>query len=72
MSSYTKGRRQFAQRRAHNILDKWLEATGVITIHSGYYYELLSILDDAVECGAQEVLEIHEPLDSEQPCPPSR
>ena len=65
--SYTKGIRANAQRRALNLFDQWNDVTGVVTKHSSWYYELQSIIEDAVECGAQAALEIHEPLDGETP-----
>lgn len=64
--SYTKGQHADAVRRAHNILEEWVKATGVVTIGSGYWYELQSIVEDAVHCGAQSALGIRKPLDSEE------
>jgi len=54
-----------AKRRALNKLDEWLEVTGVIPKHCGYYYEMQSVVEDAVECGAQAALGVEEPLSSE-------
>ena len=62
----TKGEIETAQRRALNLLDQWISATGVIPQHSGYYYELQSVIEDAVHCGAQQALGIHRKLDSEK------
>lgn len=55
-----------AKRRALNILDEWIEVTGFVTKHTSYHSELESIVEDAVECGAQMALGVHEPLDSEK------
>lgn len=55
-----------AKRRALNILDEWIKVTGVVNEHSGYHSELEAIVEDAVECGAQMALGVHEPLDSEK------
>lgn len=54
-----------AERRALNILDNWLETTGVVGKGSGYYYELQGVIEDAVKCGAQAASGVHEKLDSE-------
>jgi hypothetical protein len=55
-----------ARRRALNIFDKWVEATGFVTPHSGYYCELVGIIEDAVHCGAQEATGDFKKLESEQ------
>jgi hypothetical protein len=55
-----------AERRALNILDKWIEATGQIGIGGGYYWELQGIIEDAVACGVQAALGVKEKLDSEK------
>jgi hypothetical protein len=61
----TKGEINDATRRALNILDKWIEVTGAIQRGAGYYYELQSVIEDAVHCGAQAALNVHESLESE-------
>ena len=61
-----QGELEDAKRRALNLLDMWLEVTGIVTGASGYYYELQGIVEDAVECGAQAALGIHELLECEQ------
>jgi hypothetical protein len=63
----TKGELKDAQRRALNILDKWIDVTGVIPRGTGYYYELQGLIEDAVHCGAQGALHVHEILESEKP-----
>ena len=62
----TKGEMESAKRRVLNILDNWVEVTGFVEKHTGYYYELQSVVEDAVHCGAQQALGAHEPLESEQ------
>lgn len=59
------GQLKDAERRALNILDKWLETTGVVSKDGGYYYELQGVVEDAVKCGAQAACGAHEPLESE-------
>ena len=54
-----------AKRRALNILDAWLDVTGVIRKDTGYYYELQGVVEDAVACGAQAASGVREQLDSE-------
>lgn len=41
------------QRKAAavNILDEWVEATGVVTAGCSWHFELKSIVEDAVEIG---------------------
>lgn len=60
------GQLKDAERRALNILDKWIDVTGAVGKGSGYYYELQGVIEDAVKCGAQAASGVHEPLDSEQ------
>ena len=60
------GQLEDARRRALNILETWIDATGVIPKDSGYYYELQSVIGDAVECGAQAACGIRIPLEGEQ------
>lgn len=61
----TKGEVEYAVRRAQNIFDKWNETTGFVAKLSGYYYEIMSCIEDAVHCGVQAGLGVEEPLDSE-------
>lgn len=61
----TQGELSNAKRRALNIFDDWLAVTGLVGVHTGYYYELQSLLEDAVECGAQAACGVREPLVSE-------
>lgn len=71
----TVGELEQAKRRALNILDRWLDVTGVIEINTGYYYEMQSIVDDAVHCGAQAATGDYRRIDGEPddvPLPPSR
>jgi len=50
------GQVDHAERLALNNLDKWNDVTGVVTQHSGYYYELQSVITDAVHYGIQMAL----------------
>lgn len=68
--SYTKGMRDYARRRAANIFDRWVDETGVIHKHTSYYYELLGVIEDAVECGAQAALGVEHALDIEKEAEP--
>lgn len=52
----TVGEQERAERKAKEILDKWIEVTGCIGICTSYYYELCSIIDDAVQLGAKAAL----------------
>ena len=60
-----KGEIESAIRRALNIFDEWVDVTGVVQKHTSYYYEMQSIIEDAVHCGAQGAPGIHKPLESE-------
>lgn len=61
-----KGQLANAKRRALNILDGWNDVTGAVTKESGWYWELQSVIEDAVECGVQGALGVHEELESEK------
>jgi hypothetical protein len=62
----TKGEFDGAYRRALNIFDEWVDVTGFVEKHTGYYYELQSIIEDAVHCGSQGALKIYTKLESEE------
>ena len=60
-----RGELKDAQRRALNILDAWNEVTGAIVRGSSWYYELQSVVEDAVHCGAQAATGDFRPLEGE-------
>lgn len=60
-----KGELENAVRRALNLFDKWNDATGIFAPHTGYYYEIQSVITDAVHCGAQAETGDFKRLDSE-------
>jgi len=62
----TKGEIEFAKRRALNIFDHWNDVTGFVKKFTGYYYEIQSCIEDAVECGIQMGVGVHKKLDSEE------
>lgn len=47
-----KGELEYAIRQAHNRFDQWNDATGIFDKHTGYYYEALATIEDAVKIGA--------------------
>lgn len=49
----TRGQLDNAVRRALNILDRWNDCTGAVHKESSWYWELQSVVTDAVHCGAQ-------------------
>ena len=61
-----KGKLDNARRRALNLFDEWNKITGFVVEHTGYYYELQSLIEDAVDCGAQAALGVYEPLECEE------
>lgn len=62
----TKGEVDSAIRRALNLFDKWNDTTGYFHKHTSYYYEMQSVIEDAVHCGVQMAIDVHEPLDGEK------
>jgi len=62
----TNGELESAIRRALNIFDDWVEVTGFVTKHTSYYYELQSLIEDAVHCGAQQATGDLHKLESER------
>jgi len=61
----TKGVVDNAVRRALNLFDKWNDVTGFVPKHTGYYYELQGVIEDAVHCGVQEITGDYKKLDGE-------
>ena len=61
-----KGQLNYAIRRALNMFDKWNDVTGCFDKGTGYYYEIQSIIEDAVNIGVQEALEVYVQLESEK------
>ncbi len=61
-----RGQMADAKRRALNLFDAWNDVTGLVCKNTGYYYELQSLVEDAVECGVQAALEIYEHLAGEE------
>lgn len=51
-----KGEVQEAERLALNEFDKWNDITGFVQKHTGYYYELQGLIEDAVHIGIQMAL----------------
>lgn len=62
----TRGEIEFAKRRAAHVFDKWNDVTGFVPKFTSYYYEIHSCIEDAVECGVQVGVGVHEPLESEK------
>lgn len=55
-----------AKIRALAIFDQWNNVTGAIEKNTGWYYELQSVIEDAVDCGVQAGLGIFIPLQVEK------
>ena len=62
----TVGELDGAIRRALNVFDEWNDVAGLIPKNCGTYYEMQSVIEDAVHCGAQAALGIKEPLPDER------
>ena len=50
------GKVEYAERQALRFFDDWVDVTGFVTEGCSYYYELISIVEDAVHCGIQTAL----------------
>lgn len=50
------GQVESAERKALNVFDKWNEVTGCFQEDTGYYYEMQSVIKDAVHIGIQMAL----------------
>lgn len=55
-----------AVRRALNIFDQWVDTTGFVEPHTGYYYELQGLMEAAVHCGAQAATGDYKKLEVEE------
>ena len=49
---------EYAKRRALQVFDEWLDVTGLVERHSGYYDELCSLIETAVDIGSMVALEV--------------
>lgn len=49
----TKGEVEYAIRKAQSLYDIWNDVTGVPAKGCSWYYETLSIIEDAVRIGAK-------------------
>jgi len=48
----------YARRKALQVLDEWVDVTGVVDRFSGYYDELCGIIETAVDIGQMVALEV--------------
>lgn len=51
-----KGKVETAERHALNNLDTWNDIAGAVIPHTSHYYELQSVITDAVHIGIQMAL----------------
>lgn len=49
----TKGELEYAIRKAQIMFDEWNDVTGVPVKGTSWYYEILSLIEDAVKIGAK-------------------
>lgn len=47
----TQGRREQAKRWAVNAFERWNNVTGYVPEHTGYYYEIIGLIEDAADIG---------------------
>ena len=52
----TKGQSDYAKRKALELFDAWNDVAGVVHKFDGYYYELCSVIEDAVAIGSMVAL----------------
>ena len=43
------GEIEFAKREACHRFDEWVDVTGFVARHTGYYYELLACIEESVD-----------------------
>lgn len=60
------GELESAKRRALNLFDSWNQVTGFVPPGTSCYAEIQSIIEDAVECGAQAATGDFRRLDAEE------
>jgi hypothetical protein len=65
MTDTRKGVLDDAERRALHIFERWNRVTGAVTEHTSWYFELQSVIRDAVHCGAQAAAGVRERLNGE-------
>jgi hypothetical protein len=53
----TQGELEYAIRKAQNHFDEWNDVTGVPAKSCSWYYEILSLIEDAVKIGAKVACE---------------
>ena len=49
---------EYAKRKALQVFDEWVDVTGFVQRHSGYYDELCSLIETAVDIGSLVALEV--------------
>lgn len=59
-----KGEVEFAKQEARHRFDKWVDVTGLVPRHSGYYYEMKACIDGAVDIAFAVAFE--QPLPEEE------
>lgn len=64
--SGTQGEIDYAVRRALNRFDEWNDCAGKFEKFTSYYYEMQSLIEDAVHCGFQRALDQEGPLPGDE------
>jgi len=49
----TRGQLEYAQGKARELFNRWNDVTGLVPECTGYYYEIIGCIDDAVDIGAR-------------------
>ena len=53
-----KGQKEYAERKALECFDAWNDVTGCFEKFSGYYYEMCSVIRNAVSIGSMVALDV--------------
>jgi len=53
-----KSHQLYAKRKALQVFDEWVDVTGFVQRHSGYYDEICGIIETAVDIGSLVALEV--------------
>ena len=54
-----------AVRKAIDLFDDWNDVVGIFEKHSGYYCEILGVIEDAAHCGIRGALEAEDEDDDD-------
>lgn len=62
-----RGQSEYAKRKALELFDEWNDVTGCFDKFTSYYYEICSVIEDAVEIGSMVALGIDFKVENGKP-----